>query len=67
MAITGSDKFFRKFPHRARVRIQILPPIQSNPDESPLALTDRLMFTLARALPKEMRGVYTETPEGFEV
>jgi len=37
-----------------------------NADESPLALTDRLMFTLAEALPKEMRGVYTETPKGFE-
>lgn len=66
MAITGSDKFFKRFPYRARVHIQILPPIMPKPDESPLALTDRLMFTLARALPKEMRGVYTETPLGFE-
>ena len=66
MTIIGSDRFFKEFPHRARVHIQILPPIEPNPDESPLALTDRLMFTLARALPKEMRGVYTETPEGFE-
>jgi len=66
MAIVGSDKFFKQFPHRARVRIRILPPILPKPDETPLALTDRLMFTLARALPKEMRGVYTETPTGFE-
>ena len=66
MAITGSDKFFTKLPHRARVHIQILPPIMPDPDENPLALTDRLMFTLAQALPKGMRGVYAETPEGFE-
>jgi len=67
MAILGSDQFFKRFPHRARVHIQILPPI-SPPEhgESPLALTDRLMFTLAQALPMEMRGVYAETPEGFE-
>jgi len=25
-----------------------------------------LMFTLAQALPKEMRGVNAETPEGFD-
>ena len=67
MTITGSDQFFKQFPHRARIHIQILPPIRPKPDESPLALTDRLMFTLAKALPKEMRGVYTETPVGFEM
>jgi 1-acyl-sn-glycerol-3-phosphate acyltransferase len=66
MTIVGSDKFFKKFPHRARVCIQILPPIAPNPDESPLALTDRLMFTLAQALPEEMRGVYGVAPQGFE-
>lgn len=66
MTIVGSDRFFKRFPHRARVRIQVLPPILPKPDESPLALTDRLMFTLARGLPEDMRGVYTETPHGFE-
>ena len=66
MTIVGSDKFFKQFPHRARVHIQILQPIMPEAGESPLALTDRLMFTLAKALPKEMRGVYTETPMGFE-
>jgi hypothetical protein len=35
------------------------------PGETPLALTDRLMFTLAAALPVEMRGVYAEMPKGF--
>jgi 1-acyl-sn-glycerol-3-phosphate acyltransferase len=34
---------------------------------NPLALTDRLMFSLARALPDEMRGVYAEVPRGFEM
>ncbi len=65
MAITGSDKFFKRFPRRARVTVRLLPPIVPHPGETPLALTDRLMFTLASALPIEMRGVYAETPKGF--
>ncbi|PIV28322.1 MAG: hypothetical protein COS37_01155 [Anaerolineae bacterium CG03_land_8_20_14_0_80_58_20] len=65
MAIVGSDKFFQRFPHRARVTVSLLPPIRPNPGETPLALTDRLMFTLAAVLPPEMRGVYAEMPKGF--
>ena len=65
MAVTGSDQFFKRFPHRARVRIKMLSPLQPKPSENPLALTDRLMFTLAQALPLEMRGVYAERPKGF--
>jgi len=66
MAIAGSDKFFKRFPRRARVTVRLLPSILPRPGETPLALTDRLMFTLAAALPSEMRGVYAEMPEGFE-
>jgi 1-acyl-sn-glycerol-3-phosphate acyltransferase len=65
VAVTGSDKFFKRFPHRARVRIEFLPPLRSQPGENPLALTDRLMFTLAQSLPEDMRGVYAEMPRGF--
>lgn len=65
MAITGSDRFFRHFPRRTRVTVSLLPPILPRPDETPLALTDRLMFALAAALPSEMRGVYAEMPKGF--
>jgi 1-acyl-sn-glycerol-3-phosphate acyltransferase len=66
MAVTGSDKFFKRFPHRARVQIELLPLLWPKPDETPVALTDRMMFRLAQALPQEMRGVYAETPRGFE-
>jgi 1-acyl-sn-glycerol-3-phosphate acyltransferase len=65
VAVTGSDKFFKRFPHRARVRIEFLPAILPKPGETPLALTDRLMFTLAQSLPEDMRGVYAEMPKGF--
>lgn len=67
MAVTGSDQFFRRFPHRTRVQIKILPALRPKHGENPLVLTDRLMFTLAQALPEEMRGVYAEKPKGFEM
>lgn len=66
ITVVGSDKFFKQFPYRIRVQITILPALQPQMDDTPLALTDRLMFTLAQALPEEMRGVYAEIPTGFE-
>lgn len=66
VAVLGSDKFFKQRLQRARVQISLLPPLHPKADETPLALTDRLMFTLAQALPREMRGVYAEAPIGFE-
>ena len=65
MAITGTDRFFRRFPRRAPVTVSLLPPLLPRPGETALALTDRLMFTLAAALPAGMRGVYAELPKGF--
>jgi len=67
MAIIGSDQFFKRFPHRTRVQITLLAPLVPKPNEKPLALTDRLMFTLAQGLPEGMRGVYAEIPEGFKI
>ncbi len=58
VAIIGSDRFFKHFPRRTVVEVKILPPLLAGADESPLELTERLMYTLAAALPKEMRGVY---------
>lgn len=66
MVIIGSDQFFTRFPHRTPVTIKILPPILPGSGETPLALTDRLMFSMAHALPENMRGVYAEIPTGFE-
>lgn len=67
MAVTGSDQFWKRFPRRTRVQIQLLPALQARLGENPLALTDRLMFTLAQALPAGMRGVYAEMPRGFKL
>lgn len=65
MAIIGTDRFFRRFPLRARVTVTLLPALIPAHGETPLALTDRLMFALAAALPEKMRGVYAERPRGF--
>jgi 1-acyl-sn-glycerol-3-phosphate acyltransferase len=65
MVVIGSDQFFERFPRRANLQMQLLPAIMPRPNETPLALTDRLMFTVAQALPEDMRGVYAEMPKGF--
>ena len=65
MAIIGSDRFFREFPKRNPVTVILSEPIFPKEGEDALALTDRVMFSLAANLPRGMRGVYAETPEGF--
>lgn len=65
VAVMGSDRLFNRFPLRTRVRITLLPAIMPDRGENPLALTDRLMFTLAQALPPEMRGAYADKPMWF--
>jgi 1-acyl-sn-glycerol-3-phosphate acyltransferase len=67
MVLIGTDRFFKRFPLRTNVTVKLLPPLQPNPGETALALTDRLMFSMAANLPEEMCGVYTETPKGFEL
>ncbi|MEP7136525.1 MAG: 1-acyl-sn-glycerol-3-phosphate acyltransferase [Chloroflexota bacterium] len=67
ITVVGSDKFFAQFPHRTRVHVTLLPPIMPKPDENPLALTGRLMFTLAQALPEEMRGGLCRNPARLRV
>jgi 1-acyl-sn-glycerol-3-phosphate acyltransferase len=66
MVVTGTDEFFKGFPRRANVIVKLLPPLLPHPGETPLSLTDRLMFRMAAALPEDMRGVYAEIPKGFE-
>lgn len=65
MVITGTDRFFKRFPRRAHVNVRLLPLLMPAPGETPLSLTDRLMFSMAAALPEDMRGVYAEIPKGF--
>lgn len=66
VAISGTEKLFGQFPRRTHVKIQIGELIRPEEGENALALTDRLMFTLAQMLPPELRGVYAERPIGFD-
>jgi 1-acyl-sn-glycerol-3-phosphate acyltransferase len=66
VAVDGSQRFFRRFPHRTRVMVRICEPVHPEPDEMPLELTDRFMFRLAQNLPVDLKGVYTEKPVGFD-
>lgn len=65
VAVVGTDQVFKHFPQRTKVTIRIGVPIYPQRDESPLELTDRLMFTLADMLPPRLQGVYAERPPGF--
>jgi 1-acyl-sn-glycerol-3-phosphate acyltransferase len=67
MALLGSDRFFRQFPRPTSLTVSLLPPILPTADDTPLSLTDRVMFSLASALPADMRGVYSELPKGFRI
>lgn len=67
MVLIGTDEFFTRFPRRTTVTVKLLSPLQPNSGETPLGLTDRLMFKMAAALPEDMRGVYAEIPKGFEI
>ena len=66
VAVEGTHQVLKTFPRRAKVKVTIGEPIYPKPGESALALTDRIMFTIAALLPRELRGVYAERAAGFE-
>lgn len=65
VALEGTQTMFSGFPTRQHVNIKMGELILPEPNETILALTDRMMFTLAEMLPPELRGVYSEHPPGF--
>ena len=59
IAITGTHRVLRQWwPLRAPVTVRFGEPLYPLPGESPQALTERMMQTIASMLPPEMRGVY---------
>jgi 1-acyl-sn-glycerol-3-phosphate acyltransferase len=59
IAITGTHRVGKQWrPLRACVTVRFGEPLHPLPDESPQALTERMMQTIAAMLPAEMRGVY---------
>lgn len=66
ISVDGIQRLFKEFPRRTIVRVVIAAPIYPTADDSPLALTDRMMFTMAKNLPEGLRGVYTDMPNVFD-
>jgi 1-acyl-sn-glycerol-3-phosphate acyltransferase len=65
VAISGTHRMFGRFPRRTAITITFGEPIYPEPGETALALTDRMMFSLAKLLPRYLRGVYAQHPAGF--
>lgn len=65
VAIDGSQRLFKQFRHRTKVKLTVCEPILPQEGELPLALTDRLMYLLARNLPQSLKGVYGQSAAGF--
>ena len=67
VAVEGTERIFADFPRRTQVHVRIGETITPKPGEGPLALTDRLMYSIAAMLPKSLRGVYAEKPPAFRM
>lgn len=66
MAVQGTDRLFEHFPRRSPIHIQMGEPIYPQPHQSSLALTDRVMYSIAEMLPLHLRGVYADKAKGFD-
>lgn len=59
IAITGTHFVLKRWwPLRAPVTVRFGEPLYALPGETPQALTERMMKSIASMLPREMRGVY---------
>lgn len=67
VSVDGIQRLFKTFPRRALVNVVIAPPIYPSANDTPLSLTDKIMFTMAANLPPDLRGVYAEIPRGWGI
>jgi len=65
VSVDGIQNLFKKFPKRTTVRVVIAQPIYPGSNDSPLLITDTLMNRMAKNLPQNLRGVYSDMPKGF--
>jgi hypothetical protein len=65
VSMDGIQDLFKTFPRPVTVKVVIAPPIHPSRQDSPLALTDKIMFTMAANLPEDLRGVYEQLPKEF--
>lgn len=65
VAITGTHHILQHGLKRAVAHVEVGKPIYPGEEDTPLSLTDTLMFAIALMLPPKMRGAYAEHPIGF--
>jgi 1-acyl-sn-glycerol-3-phosphate acyltransferase len=65
LALTGTQNIFQQGWNRTAVHVEVGKPLFPGANDSPLALTDALMFAIAEMLPYKLRGAYAEHPRGF--
>jgi 1-acyl-sn-glycerol-3-phosphate acyltransferase len=66
VALHGPQYMFKQIRRRrTEVTVTFGEPIYPEEEDSPLSLTDQLMFAMAAMLPIEMRGTYRSRPPGF--
>ncbi|MEI7849257.1 MAG: lysophospholipid acyltransferase family protein [Chloroflexota bacterium] len=58
VSVSGIQNLLRTFPKKTVVEVNIAPQIFAERGDSPLSLTDKIMYTMAENLPIELRGVY---------
>jgi 1-acyl-sn-glycerol-3-phosphate acyltransferase len=65
VALFGTQTLFKKFPTKSLIHVRFGELVHPFPNETALALTDRVMFEMARMLPPSARGAYLNHPVGF--
>jgi len=65
VGLHGPQYMLRHFPRRTSVSAVFGELIYPEKGDTPLSLTDRMMFEIAALLPSEQRGVYAFHPSGF--
>jgi 1-acyl-sn-glycerol-3-phosphate acyltransferase len=65
VAIHGTQYLFKHLPRRTPIRVTFGEPVTSQPGETVINLTERVMFALAELLPVEGRGAYRYRPPDF--
>ncbi len=64
VGLQGTQYMLRRFPRRTPVSVTFGELIYPQEGDTPLSLTDRMMFKIAALLPPEQRGVYVFQPGG---
>jgi 1-acyl-sn-glycerol-3-phosphate acyltransferase len=65
VGLHGTQYMFKHKSRRTPISVRLGEPLYPEKKDTPLSLTDRIMFAIAGLLPPEDRGVYNYHPKGF--